>query len=129
MKAKKVLTPRDIDALIASKVMKWKRGEQYSIGVSDRVYVQGRIKLDWGIEWDGDDSFSPSTRIADAWRVVDRMLKIVPQEDIHIEHLKGCGWSVSSCHEEDGWENFVNEKTCTRAICMAALRMVRGKKK
>lgn len=73
--------------------------------------------------WRQGPSFS--TNIAAAWTVVEKLLEMQPaHEDIHIEHLIGCGWKVSSCLDQGQWTDWVAGKTVPEAICRAALKAV-----
>lgn len=58
--------------------------------------------------------------IAAAFEVVERLIEILPQGDIHIEHLDG-EWGVATCQEDDGWVGWVRDKSLPVAICRAAL--------
>lgn len=53
--------------------------------------------------------------------LLDRMLEQMPHKDIHIEHLDGYGWSVSTCFEDEGWSDWAQGETLEHAICIAAL--------
>ena len=55
--------------------------------------------------------------------LLNKMLEALPQKDIHIEHLDGVGWQVSTCHEEDGWKGWVQGETLEHAIALAALEL------
>jgi hypothetical protein len=67
-----------------------------------------------------------STSIEAAWTVVERLVKLTPQHDLHIETLEGMGWSVSTCYDRDegGWDqdSWKTEKTLPLAVCAAALQ-------
>jgi hypothetical protein len=65
-----------------------------------------------------------STEITAAWLVVEHLLTIIPQEDIHMEHLAGGGWKVGSCHEVGQLTDWVEADTAPLAICRAALAAV-----
>lgn len=64
-----------------------------------------------------------STMFSHTQTLLDHMLKNLPQQDIHVEHLEGFGWQVSTCHEDDGWHGWVRGETIEHAICLAALKM------
>jgi hypothetical protein len=67
-----------------------------------------------------------SENIAAAWPVVEKLIEILPQGDIHIEHLNHEEWGVSTCYDKDegGWDGFVTADTAPLAICLAALKAV-----
>ena len=88
---------REIDALIAEKVMGWPKNSVVWY-IDDKPF---RIS-----------DFSPSTQIADAWLVVEKIkrenLQIVWDID---------GWFVSSIYADTGFA-----PTAPLAICLAALK-------
>lgn len=63
-----------------------------------------------------------STFIHDAWKVVEKLLDLDENQDIHIEHLYG-KWSISTCREDDEWIEWKHsEMSLPHAICLAALK-------
>jgi len=91
---------REMDALIAKKVMDW-----------DGV---GLIKLSWGMT--SFEDFQPSARIADAWEVMEKL------DDLIIMKFFPGPWA---CGTQD---DFDTEEACEGpaplAICRAALKVV-----
>jgi hypothetical protein len=80
-----------------------------------------------------DDSlaFEPcphySTDIKAAWKIVEKLLTMLPNQDFHIEHWADesvSGWQVSSCFELGKWKKWVKAKTLPHAICLAALKAI-----
>src|SRR5574341_430621 len=61
-----------------------------------------------------------STDIAAAWQVVEKLLTLVENQDIHIEHLAiedENYWGVSTCFELGEWKDWVRAETASLAIC------------
>ena len=134
----------ELDALVAEKVMGWKRLEPDThhkfgfYGSDPQRNPEGTIfigtqeeygRLSVGGSWLLTNQWSPSTSIADAWEVVEKMQSMNNQRDIHIECLLD-KWSVSMCHfERDGesmeWGDWtIDANTAPHAICLAALKAV-----
>ena len=123
------LGDEELGALVAEKVMGWitRQGSWYTvrcphIAKGDPVRcrssdISALLKNNW----------SPSTSIAAAWEVVEKMQSMNHQHDIHIQCLHD-RWDVSMCHfERDGknmeWGDWTTDApTAPRAICIAALR-------
>ena len=152
----KLAAGRELDALVAEKVMGWKwwkypapnrkqrlltiiappvkDGRGFANHI-DRIWQPSDCLTPRFSDWDSimwsDDGFEIwqrglphySTDIAAAWQVVEKLLEILPQGGIHIEHLDYQGWSVSMCFKkaEGGWDGWVDAETIPLAICLAAL--------
>lgn len=113
----------EMDRMIATKVMGWERGKDYG------EFRWGRPFVDHSIEWwmDFDDCpFSPSTNIAHAWEVVDKMGNIVlfRGED---------RWHCAEMSYDDGFgDNWIDTPisghasadTAGLAICRCALKAI-----
>lgn len=118
-----------LDALVAERVMGWKRFTDSG----DGTYW-------WIVDFDGDATrytathrvanWRPSRDISDAWRVLEVMMTVIPNRDIHLEHLGGEGWKVLSCHTVNGWREYGDESysTVELAICAAALKLFNAMK-
>ena len=108
------MKPAEIDALVAERVMGW-RQDTYGFWRDGPAGAESFVHQEW----------SPSTSIADAWEVVERMAEL--------------NFRVSLCQltRDPHWlvrfEDAITEKTCGEfwssspvaaplAICIAALR-------
>ena len=58
-----------------------------------------------------------------AWGVMEAILERIPRKDIHLEHLHGAGWRISTCFEEEAWKDWVTADTAPLAICQAFLKL------
>lgn len=129
---------RELDALVAEKVMGWVdfTWEQYhefhkTGGIS---YVKGMTGF-WSDPNTGkrkgnvreflcenclyNHGWSPSTKIADAWEVVEKLQHLHP----HISYCDTtCTWTVEWANTNSGIGAWSNESA--HAICLAALRAV-----
>lgn len=94
----------ELDAIIAEKVMGWKRVPGTESGAwMDPCTNDGRM-----------GSWSPSTDIAAAWEVVEKLkLSLIPTNK---------GWIVSQHHLFEG--PFGEDETAPLAICRAALAAI-----
>lgn len=101
---------RELDALVAEKVMGWQVGSS----IYPWLVVDGKVTQRLA-EW------SPSTDIAAAWEV--------------LTSPKFCCWVMKSDHESglitaqvehDGNRRIAQSETAPHAICLAALRAVGG---
>lgn len=116
MRNRKIST--EFDALVALAVF------------GDR-YEYNSIFNDYSRPWKEDPiAFEPcpaySTCISDAWTVVEKLLTVLPNEDIHMEHWKDdtlSGWRVSTCFELGEWKDWVEAETLPMAICKVAIRV------
>lgn len=118
------MTNREIDALIAEKVMGWQNSN--SLDVEDRTYTK-----------DGEhvmyvDDFRPTESISDAWIVVERFAK--DGKSLRVEYNSNFNeWICSNQSDEsiplNGW-SFEDElfsqyqATAPLAICLVALKAV-----
>ena len=107
---------RKLDSIISEKVF----GEKFHFNERFKDYYR---------PWAEDPiAFEPcpryTTDIREAWKVVEKLLTILPNQDFHIEHWAddiNSGWQVSSCHELGKWKDWVRAETLPKAICLAAL--------
>ena len=122
---------RELDLLIASEVMceempgdykqtrdgRWMKEEP--VFDSDGTYSRAYYLVEWPPRY--------STDIAAAWQVVEKLLEVLPYQDIHLEHLEWTGWAVGTCFDksEGGWDDWVYADTAPLAICLAALEWAR----
>lgn len=122
MKIDEMPAGREMDALIALKVMGWKLSPKKTDGIREfgsvwldengtvtRFQEDKRPPYDWDMEY-----FCPSTNISSAWEVVEKLkLSLTPTNK---------GWSVSQHHL---WEGpFGEGETAPLAICRAAMNTV-----
>ena len=69
-----------------------------------------------------------SSDIKEAWKIVEKLLTLLPNQDFHIEHWSDethSGWQVSSCYKLGEWKDWVRAETLPHAICLAALQTVK----
>jgi hypothetical protein len=102
---------RKLDALVAEKVMGWK----------DKVLTTEDEGIAIIESFDNIFKFSPSTNIADAWKVVEKIqekfwIKLVGYGEGFICTLTGKG--------DNTLKTAVDETTAPLAICLAALEAV-----
>ena len=112
---------REMDALVAEKVMGWSRGTYHSDGVDYLRDPEGTSHLNVP---------QYSTDIAAAWQVVEKIRTKYPVIRISTGDLMGKYWQ---CHMADAWREvsheddsdwFANAPTAPLAICRAALLAV-----
>jgi hypothetical protein len=123
---------RKLDTLVATEVMGWKYRQdapekQFCLGFgNDRGWWQRPEENDWYCAMCEDAPPFYSDDIAAAWQVVEKLLTILPHQDIHIEHLEHSGWQIGTCfnQQEGGWDDWVSGDTISLAICLAALKAV-----
>ena len=124
----------ELDALVATEVMEWHRnaGTYQPTGWFNKFSLYTEFEDDRSLpchETGDDPVWSPSTSIADAWQVVEKMQAMNRQKDIHIQCLYD-KWDVSMCHFERNGEGMewgdwtINADTAPHAICLAALKAV-----
>jgi hypothetical protein len=130
---------RELDALIAEKVMGWSSqadGLYWDAGNHRTRLVLGSIiakkRDEMGLENAHGFVFAPSTNIADAWEVVEKLgrwrgfdFMLVmpnPEQTFHL-HTYEAGWYEAT---NDGPERRVvsDADTAPLAICLAALKAV-----
>lgn len=112
---------RELDALIAEKVMGWKF-EQRHPEADNGIFPWTRV--------DGIRAVAPphySKSIADAWAVVEKWRELGFDVDITAHH----GWQYGCRIAPKGTFNtsthFESADTAPHAICLAALKAVEGK--
>lgn len=140
-----------IDSLVAEYCMGWqghrvgfigrKNGEhpetQEQVLIMEWAHKNGVNTVgDWWIELDDNfaikkEKWQPSTDIKDAYKALRSCMRKVPQHDMHIEHLEGCGWNVSTCFDEEElivkggkkkkWYNQHYCDTLPQAMCLTCL--------
>jgi len=115
---------REMDALVAELVMGWfcdRRGVYHSSPSDDSLF---------GVLWSNDgeecDLFEPSTDIAAAWQVVEKLLS--KDYEVHIEVDKD-DCAVTIWHDPDNSSYWIeiagaDSKSTPLAICRAALKVV-----
>lgn len=128
---------RELDALIAERVMGWKVIETDDCNGEDNFWLSKDGQHPFEGEY-GDDLELPaySTSIADAWKVVEKM-RAARTWDFSVSWHQG----YDTAFGVDGWECEINgwddtryervatsdiQKTAPHAICLAALRASEG---
>ena len=123
---------RELDALIAEKVMGWSSqadGLYWDAGNHRTRLVLGSIiakkRKEMGLENAQDFVFAPSTNIADAWEVVERLVSTPgPNGDHHSVRVDYSGDAVVVIDENEDWQVSAIAATAPLAICLAALEAV-----
>ena len=106
---------RELDALVAEKVMGW----EYFPAQATGMFVRLGYFFD-PVSGEAHHHWSPSTDISAAWEVVEKMSEQWPQYQLaKIED----GWSVMWGFDGYGWPEATG-KTAPEAICKAALLAV-----
>jgi hypothetical protein len=135
-----VLKPgRDLDALVAEKVMGWKIYEPYTRAersvsyphVTDHAGEQGYDFLLWVDENKNGKRWRPSTSISDAWKVVECIRKKIPEVGSVSLFGSGKDWHVEIDSNDGRFlqngptiEVYAQAETAPHAICLAALKAV-----
>lgn len=109
---------RELDALVAEKVMGWEQRLSVEDDANDRWVYQTGTKPPYAVAR-LMDMWHPSTSIADAWLVVEKL---------------GGNFCLNTPLQTSGWQcviggpHFadVTASTAPHAICLAALRAVEG---
>ena len=114
----------ELDALVAEKVMGWKRIDRKVAGWGDGPQV-------WATGDDSEDGsptrqwFEPSTDIAAAWPVFEKLRMMLPAQEIMLYYCNG--WNVGSLCQAGGtieigdWCGEIEPvATAPHAICLAA---------
>jgi len=117
---------RELDATVAEKVMGfvWDEsrcricGWPFGDGVADCTKDSCSLRPTPKRRADAPAHYS--TSIADAWLVVEEMIKRHPERDFHLEHLHD-QWGCGNC-TDDVW---TSADTAPEAICLAALEAVK----
>lgn len=97
----------EMDRLIAEKVMGWTLNED-----GNWIDGEGEYRYPSPESFAGLSAFGPSTNIAHAWQVVERMREIIRPS---IEYVDGLGWRADF-ETSYGWG-----ETAPLAICRAAI--------
>lgn len=101
---------RELDALIAEKVMGWKKGElNWTI---DESWIDSKGSYKWV------GKFSPSTNISDAYQVVEKLLK----DKLVFIDLLICSYSCKATISTPDGNYEAEAETAPLAICIASLR-------
>lgn len=90
-----------------------------------RKPIKGKVMSGVVMDGSGKPKLHDYSSSWDAARlVVEKLIEILPQGDIHIEHLDGEEWGISTCFDknEGGWDGWVYAETFPLAICLAALK-------
>lgn len=106
------LTNRQIDALIAEKVMGWTLDSNIEETNVYWVDSEGNI-MGWP---DGVEQWAPSAYIGDAWQVLE---KFETNDDIFLR-TEVKGWTCNIETDEGGYIGYGD--TAPMAICVAALK-------
>lgn len=111
------LNLREIDRLVAEKVMGWKIDEQVS---NDDVVAVFDEKGNWG-------TFKPTEWIQDAWQVVEKMregriFSLCDAWDENDEPIFYANFQYNDGYHVVNYDAYA--KTATLAICLAALKAV-----
>ncbi|MEK5272570.1 hypothetical protein NSR00_17815 [Aeribacillus sp. FSL K6-8394] len=103
---------REIDRLVAEKVMGWKIDEQVS---NDDVVAVFDEKGNWG-------TFKPTEWIQDAWQVVEKLkITVIPQDDGVPKWMR---YLAEIDNSPFGKYYSAFAETAPLAICLAALEVV-----
>ena len=136
------MTNREIDALIAEKVMGWvkktitlavKNKEGYVQSWEETCLVNPKfpdVDLLHRLEFSEDQSDKQkmpyySTSISDAWEVVEKMKRHFPSIVYNSSDSNSSMWNISFWKDEFGGESWdAIAETAPRAICLAALKVI-----
>lgn len=120
---------REMDALVAEKVMAWtsvRTGKKYDASDFDDLYGQSLGGFDWRCPVPGY-----STDIAAAWKVVEYLRKRKEPYGAQLDHIEERNqsegiWVVQFCakYNEAWWHAHAYADTVPLAICRAALKAV-----
>lgn len=102
------MTDRELDALVAEKVMGWHKGAELS-----SAWFDSRHNFVHWKEW------CPTVDIKAAWEVVEKMREEGTDVDIY---WSGNEWIVTLGENPGGSPDGATSDTAPRAICLAALR-------
>ncbi len=98
------------------------------------LHSADRLAWNTAHRYDIRNVFGPppySTSIQAIWEVVEKLFTLIPQQDLHFQHLaanqKGddARWGVGSCH----WKEFIYAETLPHAVCLATLKFYDLKKR
>lgn len=115
------MTDRERDALVAEKVMGWRREGDWWLDENDQVVALVAFQVDTVFE-----PFEPNTDIAAAWLVVEKIWQDWPGFDLMSWFGEGGKqtWFCSLGNNNKGDRKVVTveAKTAQLAICLAALK-------
>ena len=120
MKIEEMEAGPEMDALVAEQVMGWHWGEAED-GVATWTHT------DSGIAWAvAEPTFSPSTNIADAWQVVEKLIGLGYWISLsHNGNQHAACWDFRLCDRAtESKREIAIEATAPLAICRAALKAV-----
>lgn len=111
---------KEMDALVARKVMGWKLKETFNGGRAVEIW-EGDPKARWGRIIQG---FQPSQRIPDAWEIVEKLYSEKKWGiNVRSDHVNK-GWIIDSYKLDLKGQFEVFAKTAPMAICLAGLKIV-----
>ncbi len=109
---------RELDALIGEKIF----GVRYEFMHNDYMIPDPEDPVAY------DVCPHYSTDIAAAWQVLEKLLTMTENRDIHLEHLGNDEtegyWGVSTCYQLGEWQDWMRAETAPLAICLAALQTI-----
>lgn len=111
------LTDTELDAWLAEHLLGWKQcpwafpGDVMLCDLNDPNHLSGGMHTTHGLASTGDGMIL----------VLEALKARLPNEDIHIEHMTGTGWAVSTCYEQEtGWSGWERDESLPRAVAEAA---------
>jgi len=123
---------QDIDELIATRIMGWEKRQAYFHPSNPKYWFDGDSSERQIIA----NAWRPSTNIAQAWEVVEKMIEKGFYINIGTDDLNQFFCALvygETSIEEDGIQKILKEKvfsaeekTAPLAICLAALKAVEG---
>lgn len=132
----RALSGRELDALVAEKVMGWTLRKSTTGNTIASDSEGGVYALDV-VVYSGVTRWNPSTDIDAAWTVVERIRQIIPEQTkTQTFSFQLCqtgipgGWYCSFCVNNSDWsaQAFVEDAaSAPRAICEAALLAIKEK--
>ena len=120
------MTNRELDALVAEKVMGWRLLQWIDEVAEDETWQN-----DDGWYWDGRGGdyqayeWEPTTNISDAWLVVEKLINNDKRDTVEVSIMvDGTGALVNFYRESGDACPQVSADTAPKAICLAALKAV-----
>ncbi len=122
------MTDRELDVLVAEKVMGWEPKESVTGHYDQWTDKEGKLRTTWSDALPIAFCWRPSTSIADVWEVVESVsneLVWLALEGPAPYDASKEGWRCSIIsYDPDVPTHCVDAATAPRAICLAALRAV-----
>ena len=121
---------RELDVLIGEKVMGWKGGGLYWINANGAATELYEDYPGYECGERSEDAWSPSTSIAAAWQVVEKLrehgLYLIINDTIgqYRARFFKVGWDIFTWMRVPDSDMTVWENTAPHAICLAALKAV-----